>query len=132
MGIGLAVIGGVALLGWLAAVVWVLARRPPADLRPELMRALPDIAKALEALSRDEGLDAGLRERARRARRYVAWPIDLLPWIDLDDLVIALDALRRVHEAGGLAPLERAWSGDSLGWNALRAALGLPREWDAA
>lgn len=132
MGVGIAVVGGVLALGWLAAVAWVLARRPPAELRPDLRRALPDLARALEALAADEDLDAALRARARRARTYVAWPIDLLPWpIELDDVVIALDAIRRVHAARGVAPIERAWSGDDLGWNALLAGLGLPREWEA-
>ncbi len=131
MMLGLAMVGGIALAGWLAAVAWVLARRPEKALREELLRALPALARTLEGLAADDTLDPALRARARRASRYVAWPIDLLPYpIQIDDLVVALEALRRVHEASGLDAIERAWAGDSLGWSALRAGLGLPREWD--
>lgn len=133
MMVGLAVLGAVLLGAWLAAVGWVVARRPAAEVREELSRSLPALATCLDALSRDARLDEGLRARARRAGRYVAWPIDLLPYpIHVDDVVIALDALRRIHAVHGLGVLEEAWAGDTLGWNALLAGLGLPREWETA
>lgn len=131
MWVAFGVLGGVTLLGWLVMAGWVIARRPAKEVRVQLARALPDLRATLDAVARDEAIDAALRTWARRAGAYVASPIDLLPWpVALDDVVIALEALRSVHAAHGLEPIERAWPGDLLGWNALRAGLGLPREWE--
>jgi len=129
--VALGSIGAVTLLAWLVLAGWVVARRPPREIRLELTRSLPDLRTTLAAIAADPEVDGALRARARRAGVYVASPIDLLPWpIQLDDVVFALDALRAVHRAHGIELVERAWPGDLLGWNALRAGLGLPREWE--
>ena len=135
LSIAAAAVGGAALLAWLAAVGWVWRRRPARDVRVALLRALPDVCDTLDALAIHAEVDPAHRARARRASRYVSWPVDLLP--DglgsigrVDDLVFALEAIRGVHQAHGLELLERIWSGDELGWNALRAGLGLPATWE--
>lgn len=130
-----AALGGAALLSWLAAVSWVWRRRPAREVRDALLRALPDVCDTLDAIAVHDAVDPLHRARARRASRYVSWPIDLLPdglgsLGRVDDLVFALEAIRRVHDAHGLELLEQIWTGDELGWHALRAGLGLPASWD--
>ncbi|MBX3269282.1 MAG: hypothetical protein KF729_03420 [Sandaracinaceae bacterium] len=131
MEIALAALGAVCLAAWIAGVGWVFARRPAPAVRAELGRALPALAATLRALAADEALTPQLRSRARLASRYVGSPFDLLPYpIAIDDVVVALEALKSIHEAHGLAPIERAFRGDELGWNAVREGLGLAPEWE--
>lgn len=131
----LAAVGALSLLLWLVAVGWILRRRPPPEVRRELLPLLPDIARLLRVLSEDRALPVALRKRARRAYTYLIVPMDLVPDFlpaigHIDDLVVAIDALYAVVSAASVEAIERAWPGDELGLAALRAALGLPRGWE--
>jgi uncharacterized membrane protein YkvA (DUF1232 family) len=132
----LAAVGGLSFVLWLAAVGWIVRRRPPPEVRRELLPLLPDIARLLRRLSEDRALPIGLRKRARRAYTYLIVPMDLVPDFlpgigQIDDLVVAIDALLAIVGAASADAIERSWPGDELGLAALRAGLGLPRGWDA-
>lgn len=131
----LAVVGALSLLLWLGGVGWILRRRPPPEVRRELLPLLPDITRLLRRLSEDRGLAVALRKRARRAYTYLIVPMDLVPDFlpaigQIDDLVVAIDALVAIVGEASVEAIERAWPGDELGLAALRAGIGLSRGWE--
>ncbi|MGE0789521.1 MAG: hypothetical protein AB7S26_27855 [Sandaracinaceae bacterium] len=115
---------------WGIALRRVMRARPARSVERELLRVFADLLRLLDACAESTELGADERVWAKRARRYAAWPIDLWPFGRVDDLVIALGALRRVSASKGVDWLATRWSGDEVGWNAVRRGLGLPDRWE--
>lgn len=124
------VFGGACAVAWVVMLARVMRRRPPLEVRRELLRAWTDVDAMLRSLERADELSAQPRQAARRAATYARWPVDLWPFGRSDDLVFALDAAQLALADKGEEWLQEHWSGDEVGLNALRAGLGLPARWE--
>lgn len=131
VGYALAAVGLLCFVAWLWALVRVMRRRPDLEVRRGLLRVFDDVLALLEALAGAAELSEEARRKARNAYRYARWPIDLWPFGRSDDLVLALDAVRAAVEDGGPELVERLWSGDEVGLNAVRVGLGEAPRWEA-
>lgn len=119
---------GLALLWVLALVVfWVL--RPKGVSVRELVGVIPDLLRLLRSLIADRSAPLDVRLVLVGLLVWILSPIDLIPEFipvlgPLDDVVVAIVALRYVRRRLGIDELRRRWPGTDDGFALLAQVVG--------
>ena len=119
-----------AVLGvWLAmlAMFWVL--RPKSLAVRELLGLVPDVVRLLRSVITDSTAPLDVRLILVGLLAWILSPVDLIPEFipvlgPLDDIVVAVVALRYVRRRLGVANLSRRWSGSAEGFDVLIRVMG--------
>lgn len=130
MDAGLILAVAVALVAlWVALLVlfWVL--RPRNVSVRELLGVVPDLLRMLRSLVRDPATPLDVRLVLVGLLIWIVSPIDLIPDFipvlgPLDDVVVAIVALRYVRRRVGVAALRAGWPGTADGFALLGRVLG--------
>lgn len=129
---GLILLGSVGglLFAWgaLLAVLWRVRLRT--DLCQEAVRVLPDVARLVLRLTLDRHLPSGVRVRLGLLMVYLALPFDIVPDFlpvigALDDVIVAVWALRASAHRIGRQRLAHHWPGTASGLEAVEHLAGL-------
>jgi uncharacterized membrane protein YkvA (DUF1232 family) len=120
--IGLALLW-VALLG----LFWVL--RPRDVPIRELLRIVPDVLRLLRALIRDPAVPLDARLVLVGLVAWILSPIDLIPEFvpglgPLDDVIVAVVAMRYVRRRVGVVGISSRWAGSDDGLRLLLRVIG--------
>jgi len=126
--IGIAV--GLLVL-WIALLVLFFLLRPRDVPLRELLAVVPDVLRLLGSLIRDESVPADVRLVVVGLVAWIVSPIDLIPEFipvlgPLDDVVVAVVAMRYVRRRVGIADLEARWQGTPDGFTLLALVIGAP------
>ena len=121
------VIGVVAVWAALLAVFWALRPRD-VPLRT-LLGLVPDLLRMLRDVVRDRSTPLDVRLVLIGLLAWIISPIDLIPEFipvlgPLDDVVVAVVALRYVRRRIGLAALRDRWPGSPEGFELIARVLG--------
>ena len=120
----------VVLWGILLVVFWVL--RPKGVSIRELISLIPDILRLLRSLIGDRSAPLDVRLVLVGLVAWILSPIDLIPEFipvlgPMDDVVVAIVAMRYVRRRVGTADLRRRWSGSDAGFAMLVTVIGSDR-----
>ena len=105
------------------------------QLRPlwrETVALLPDVGRLVRSLARDPRTSWRTKAVAGLVAVYIASPIDLLPDIipgvgGVDDILLALWALRRLVASAGYELIREHWTGTDAGFGLLIVLAGVDR-----
>ena len=128
-------------LGWLPGVVvalvavWVLLLvvfwlfRPKNVPVREILRVIPDILRLLRALVTDGSVPLDARLVLVGLIAWIVSPIDLIPEFipglgPLDDVIVAIVAMRYVRRRIGFDGIRARWSGSDDGLRLLARVIG--------
>jgi uncharacterized membrane protein YkvA (DUF1232 family) len=128
-------------LGWVAGVavalvaVWVLLLLLFWLLRPkdvpvrEVVRVIPDVLRLLKALVTDGSVPLDARIVLVGLIAWILSPIDLIPEFipglgPLDDVIVAVVALRYVRRRIGIDGIQTRWAGSDDGLRLLVRVIG--------
>jgi uncharacterized membrane protein YkvA (DUF1232 family) len=125
----------VAVWGALLVVFWVL--RPKGVSVRELLGLIPDILRLLRSLIGDRTAPLDVRLVLVGLLAWILSPIDLIPEFSpvlgpMDDVVVAIVAMRYVRRRVGVDDLRRRWSGSDAGFAMLLTVIGSDRISDPA
>ena len=125
------------VLVWAAFLVifWVL--RPKDATVRELVGLIPDILRLLRSLIGDRSAPLDVRLVVVGLVAWIVSPIDLIPEFipvlgPLDDVIVAVVAMRYVRRRVGTVDLRRRWSGSDAGFAMLITVIGSDRTPDLA
>ncbi len=98
----------------------------------ELVRFLPDIGRLLVDLTRDERVPLRAKLVAGALGAYLLSPLDLVPDFlpgvgQMDDLALAVVALRHLCRSAGYDVLHELWRGSDDGFVALLLVAGIEK-----
>ena len=121
------VISVVAVWVLLLVVFWVLRPRD-ASVR-DILAVIPDLLRLLRSLIGDGSVPADVRVVLVGLLAWIVSPIDLIPEFipglgPLDDVIVAIVALRYVRRRLGLDELRRRWTGTDDGFGLLVRVIG--------
>ena len=124
------VVALVVLWGVLLVVFWFL--RPKGASVRELIGLVPDILRLLRSLIGDRSAPLDVRLVLVGLVAWILSPIDLIPEFipvlgPMDDVVVAIVAMRYVRRRVGTADLRRRWSGSDDGFAMLVTVIGSDR-----
>lgn len=107
-------------------------RRERQEAWRELMHFLPDVAKLLYALMRDERVPGQAKVVAGGAVAYVLSPVDLIPDFlgrlgKFDDALVVSRALQFLAQEAGYDLLHELWQGSEDGFALLLVVAGIER-----
>ena len=124
------VVALVVLWGVLLVVFWIL--RPKGASVRELIGLVPDILRLLRSLIGDRSAPLDVRLVLVGLVGWILSPIDLIPEFipvlgPMDDVVVAIVAMRYVRRRVGTADLRRRWSGSDDGFAMLVTVIGSDR-----
>lgn len=128
-------------LGWIAGLalallaVWVLLLvlfwlfRPKDVPVREIIRVIPDILRLLRALVTDGAVPLDARLVLVGLIAWIVSPIDLIPEFipglgPLDDVIVAVVAMRYVRRRIGFGGIRARWSGSEDGLRLLARVIG--------
>ena len=122
-----AVITVVAVWILLLVVFWVL--RPRGASVRDIMAVIPDLLRLLRSLIGDGSVPADVRVVLIGLLAWIVSPIDLIPEFipglgPLDDVIVAIVALRYVRRRVGIDGLRRRWTGTEDGFSLLVRVIG--------
>ena len=125
----------VVLWGILLVVFWVL--RPKGVTVRELVGLIPDILRLLRSLIGDRSAPLDVRLVLVGLVAWILSPIDLIPEFipvlgPMDDVVVAIVAMRYVRRRVGTEELRRRWAGSDAGFAMLLTVIGSDRTHDLA
>ncbi len=126
MVIGIAV-GIVALWAVLLLLFWAL--RPKGVPVRDVLRVIPDVLRLIRTLIRDGTAPTDVRVVLVGLLTWIVSPIDLIPEFipvlgPLDDVVVAIVAMRYVRRRLGSSELRRRWTGTEEGFELLSRVIG--------
>jgi uncharacterized membrane protein YkvA (DUF1232 family) len=124
----LAVVAGLIAL-WLAllGLLWVLR---PRDVRArELVRVIPDVVRFLRATITDPTAPMDVRLVLVGLVAWILSPVDLIPEFvpvlgPLDDVIVAVAAMRYVRWRLGIDGVRHRWRGSDEGFSVLTRVIG--------
>lgn len=121
------VVGIVAAWAVLLLLFWVL--RPKGVSIRELLGVVPDLVRILRAIVRDPAMPMDVRLVLVGLLLWILSPIDLIPEFipvlgPLDDVVVAIVALRFVRRRVGVAGMRARWLGSDAGFALLGRVVG--------
>ena len=117
------------VLVWAAFLVIFWALRPKGVTVRELVGLIPDILRLLRSLIGDRTTPLDVRLVLVGLVAWILSPIDLIPEFipvlgPMDDVVVAIVAMRYVRRRVGAADLLRRWSGSDAGFAMLLMVIG--------
>jgi len=129
---GLDLLLGVAVaiaVVWAACLVLFWAVRPRGVPTRTVVAAVPDVLRLLRGLITDRTVPLDVRVVLVGLAAWIVSPIDLIPEFipvlgPLDDVVVAVAALRYVRRRMGIDALEARWKGSPEGFAMLRRVIG--------
>src|SRR6476660_1402909 len=109
------------LVLWVASLVLFFVLRPKDVPVRELLAVIPDVLRLLRSLIRDGAVPADVRLVVIGLIAWILSPIDLIPEFipvlgPLDDVVVAIVALRYVRRRLGSQALRDRWAGSPEGF----------------
>jgi uncharacterized membrane protein YkvA (DUF1232 family) len=121
------VLGLIALWAVLLVLFWAL--RPKSVSVRELLGLIPDVVRLLRSVIGDKSAPLDVRLVLVGLLAWILSPIDLIPDFipvlgPLDDVVVAVVAMRYVRRRVGVADLRRRWSGSDDGFALLLRVIG--------
>jgi uncharacterized membrane protein YkvA (DUF1232 family) len=128
MNVLLAVVAGVVALWVALLVVFWLARPKGVPLRT-VVATLPDLVRLLRSLVTDPAVPLDVRLVLVGLIAWIVSPIDLIPEFipglgPIDDIVVAVAALRYLRRRVGLPALRARWKGSPEGFAVIARLLG--------
>lgn len=119
---------GLALL-WVGLLALFFVFRPKGVPIREILALIPDVLRLLRSLVGDRSVPLDVRIVLVGLVAWILSPIDLIPEFipvlgPLDDVVVAVVAMRYVRRRMGVADLERRWSGRPDGFVLLTRVIG--------
>ena len=122
---------------WAAFLVIFWALRPKGVNLRELVGLIPDVLRLLRSLIADPTAPLDVRLVLVGLVAWILSPIDLIPEFipvlgPMDDVVVAIVAMRYVRRRVGTADLQRRWSGSAAGFAMLLTVIGSDRIRDQA
>lgn len=126
--IAVAVVGGVFLV-WLVVLGLFWLVRPRGVPIGELLRLVPDTLRLIRALIADRDVPLDVRVVLVGLLVWLLSPIDLIPEFipvlgPIDDVVVAIAAMRYARRRIGLEGLRRRWAGTEAGFDTLARITG--------
>jgi uncharacterized membrane protein YkvA (DUF1232 family) len=129
------VVGLLVVWALLLVVFWLL--RPKDVPVRELLGVIPDVLRLLRSLIGDGSVPADVRIVLIGLIAWIVSPIDLIPEFvpglgPLDDVIVAIVAMRYVRRRVGLEALRDRWVGTDDGFALLARVIGgadTPREY---
>jgi uncharacterized membrane protein YkvA (DUF1232 family) len=123
-----AVILGLVLL-WAALLVIFWLLRPKGVPLIDLVRVVPDLLRLIRSIIRDRAAPLDVRAVLVVLLIWIISPIDLIPEFvpvigPLDDVVVAVVALRYTRRRLGVEDLRRRWPGSAEGFVLLLRVVG--------
>jgi uncharacterized membrane protein YkvA (DUF1232 family) len=120
-------IGLVALWALLLVLFWAL--RPKGVPIRELLGLIPDVLRLLRSVIGDHSAPLDVRLVLVGLLAWIISPIDLIPEFipvlgPLDDIVVAVVAMRYVRRRVGIEDLRRRWTGTADGFALLLRVIG--------
>lgn len=111
----------------LITLFWVL--RPKGVPVRELLGLIPDVLRLLRSIIGDRSAPVDVRLVLVGLLGWIVSPIDLIPEFipvlgPLDDVVVAVVAMRYVRRRVGVEDLRRRWSGSADGFTLLLRVIG--------
>ena len=121
------VVSVVAIWVLLLVVFWIM--RPRGATVRDIMAVIPDILRLLRSLIQDGSVPADVRIVLVGLLAWIISPIDLIPEFipglgPLDDVIVAIVALRYVRRRVGIDQLRRRWAGTDDGFRLLVRVIG--------
>jgi uncharacterized membrane protein YkvA (DUF1232 family) len=121
------VVGMVAVWAVLLVVFWAL--RPKGVSVRELLGLIPDVLRLLRSVVGDRSVPLDVRLVLVGLLAWILSPIDLIPEFipvlgPLDDVVVAVVAMRYMRRRIGVEDLRRRWTGSDDGFALLIRVIG--------
>jgi uncharacterized membrane protein YkvA (DUF1232 family) len=121
------VLGLIAVWALLLVIFWLL--RPKGVPVREILRVVPDVVRLLRTLIADAAVPLDVRVIIGGLFVWIISPIDLIPEFvpgigPLDDIIVAVVALRYVRRRLGIDDLRRRWPGTTDGFALLERVIG--------
>ena len=121
------VIALVAIWVALLIVFWLL--RPRGVAVGEVIATVPDVVRLLRDIVTDRSAPLGVRLVLVGLLAWILSPIDLIPEFipvlgPIDDVVVAIVALRYIRRRLGVASLRARWRGTDAGFELLLRVIG--------
>jgi uncharacterized membrane protein YkvA (DUF1232 family) len=120
----------VALMAfWIAMLVVFWLLRPKGVPVRELVRVIPDVLRLIRSVIGDPAAPLDVRAVLVGVLVWIISPIDLIPEFipvlgPLDDVVVAVVAMRYVRRRLGLPALRDRWQGSADGFELLTRVIG--------
>jgi uncharacterized membrane protein YkvA (DUF1232 family) len=120
----------VALLAfWIAMLVLLWLLRPKGVPAGDIVRVIPDVLRLLRSLITDPSAPLDVRIVLVGLMAWIISPIDLIPEFipvlgPLDDVVVAVVAMRYVRRRVGIGDLKSRWTGTPDGFALLARVIG--------
>jgi uncharacterized membrane protein YkvA (DUF1232 family) len=117
------------VLLWALLLLLFWALRPKGVAVRELLGLIPDVLRLLRTVIGDSSAPLDVRLVLVGLLAWILSPIDLIPEFipvlgPLDDVVVAVVAMRYVRRRVGVADLRRRWSGTADGFALLLRVIG--------
>ena len=121
------VVGVIALWVALLVLLWIL--RPRDVAARELLRVVPDLLRLLRSVVSDRSAPWDVRAVLVLLIAWILSPIDLIPEFipvlgPLDDVVVAVLAMRYTRRRMGIEDLRSRWAGSDEGFALVERVLG--------
>jgi uncharacterized membrane protein YkvA (DUF1232 family) len=120
-------VGLVAVWALLLVLFWAL--RPKGVPVRELLGLIPDVLRLLRSVIRDRSAPPDVRLVLVGLVAWIVSPIDLIPEFipvlgPIDDVVVAVVAMRYVRRRVGIEDLRRRWTGTAASFALLERVIG--------
>jgi len=124
----LAAVAAIAAL-WIACLVLFWLARPRGVPARAVVAAIPDLVRLLRSLVGDPTVPLDVRVVLVALVAWIVSPIDLIPEFipglgPIDDVVVAVAALRYVRRRVGLPGLRARWKGSDVSWSVVARLMG--------
>lgn len=121
------VVGLAALWAVLLAIFWLL--RPRGVAAREVIGVIPDVLRLIRSIVTDGRAPFDVRLTLVLLLAWIVSPVDLIPEFipglgPLDDVVVAIVAMRYVRRRLGTDELRRRWVGTDAGYALLARLIG--------
>ncbi len=128
MDLFIGIAAGIAIL-WAAALVLFWLLRPKGTSTREVIGVIPDLVRMLRSIVADPASPLDVRVVLIGLLLWILSPIDLIPEFipvlgPLDDIIVAVVALRYVRRRMGISALRSRWSGSPEGFAILLRVIG--------
>ena len=124
----LALVASIVAL-WAALLLLFWARRPRGVPAPEILKVVPDVLRLVKALLGDNLTPLDVRLVLVGLLAWILSPVDLIPEFipvlgPLDDVIVAIIAMRYIRRRMGVEALWAKWPGSASRFTLLLRVIG--------